>query len=123
MNATTGVGNALMGNSGGAVRDVNKAEDQFTGAVAMNSTTASFNNMAAQRYKATVNTKDIFCTLTAIEVDGSPKRSGMVKVNKDSGVELGKILLKELTPIYIQDDVDGVMYVIVDDNNFYCYKL
>ena len=47
----------------------------------------------------------------------------MVKVNKDSGVELGKILLKELTPIYIQDDVDGVMYVIVDDNNFYCYKL
>ncbi len=123
VNALTGFGSAAMGNSEAAVRDFNKADNQITGAIAADAAAGAFSNMASKRYKATISTKDVFCTLTAIEVDGSPKRSGMVKVNKDSGVELGKIILKDLTPIYIQDDVDGVMYVIVDDNNFYCYKL
>ena len=123
VNVASGVTNSVMGNDQVANRDLNRAGNQLQGAAVAYELSPAFASMAMQRNKATIVTKDVFCTLTAIEVEGSVKRSGMVKVSKDSGAELGRILLKDLTPVYIQDDVDGVMYVIVDNDNFYCYKL
>jgi hypothetical protein len=111
------------GNMDGAVRNLNTSADQLTTSAKLADMSPGFATLASQRNKATVASKDVFCTMTAIEVDGSPKRSGMVKVNKDTGAELGRILLKDLTPVYIQDDVENMLYVIVDNNNFYCYKL
>ena len=122
-NAMSGLANSIVGNEEIATRDMKKASDQVEAASVARDISPAFNMMASQRNKATVVTKDIFCTLTAIEVEGSVKRSGMVKVNKDSGAETGCILLKDLTPIYIQDDIENVLYVMVGDNNFYCYKL
>ncbi len=111
------------GNLDGVAPNLNKAADQLATSAQLADMSPGFAALASQRNKATFASKDVFCTMTAIEVDGSVKRSGMVKVNKDSGAELGRILLKDLTPVYIQDDVENMLYVIVDNDKFYSYKL
>lgn len=73
---------------------------------------AGINSVLAKR-KNTFSTQDAAFMMTRVE-DGSTKRVGMVKVDKVSGQEKGKIVLKTLDPIYEIDYATGLLYVLVN---------
>ena len=64
--------------------------------------------------------------MTRVE-DGENKRVGMVKVDKRTGEEKGKIVLKTLDPIFDVDYVTGQLFTLlngtVSGSEFFCYKL
>ena len=82
----------------------------------------AFTAVLEKRNKATFQTTDGQFILAGIELDGV-KRTGLVKVNKDTGAEMAKIMLKDMTPIYVVDDVTNSLHVIVDASKFYSYEL
>jgi len=76
--------------------------------------------------KKSFNSQDALYIMTRVE-DGATKRTGMVKVNKDSGNEEGRILLKTLEPIYQVDHATGSLFVIVNGtvsgSEFSCFGM
>lgn len=63
--------------------------------------------------KNSFQSQDALYILTRVE-DGTVKRVGMVKVNKNTGNEEGRIVLKTLDPIYQVDYATGNLFVIVN---------
>jgi len=76
--------------------------------------------------KNSFQSQDALYIMTRIE-DGAAKRTGMVKVNKNTGNEDGRILLKTLEPIYQVDHATGTLFVIVNGtvsgSEFSCFGL
>src|ERR1043165_6249190 len=63
--------------------------------------------------KKSFQSQDALYILTRVE-DGAMKRVGMVKVNKNTGNEEGRIVLKTLDPMYQVDSATGNLFVIVN---------
>lgn len=61
--------------------------------------------------KSTFSTQDAQFIMTRVE-DADSKRVGMIKVDKASGKEAGKIVLKDMEPVYEIDYVTGQLYVL-----------
>jgi outer membrane protein assembly factor BamB len=76
--------------------------------------------------KKSFESQDASYIMTRIE-DGSAKRVGMVKVDKNTGEEKGKIVLRTLDPVYQTDYVTGSLFVVVNGAasgaEFSCYSL
>jgi outer membrane protein assembly factor BamB len=76
--------------------------------------------------KKSFSTSDANFIMTRVE-DGENKRVGMVKVDKGTGEEKGKIVLKTLDPIFDVDYVTGQLFTLlngtVSGSEFFCYKL
>lgn len=76
--------------------------------------------------KKSFQSQDAAYIMTRVE-DGEAKRVGMVKVDKTSGTEKGKVVLKTLDPMYEADYVTGNLYVVVNGTasgaEFSCYGL
>jgi hypothetical protein len=76
--------------------------------------------------KKSFETQDVSYIMTRVE-DGDAKRVGMVKIDKNSGEEKGKIVLKTLNPIYETDYITGNLFVVVNGTTsgaeFSCYGL
>jgi len=70
------------------------------------------NSILAKR-KNTFATQDAAFMMTRVE-DGNGKSIGMIKVDKVSGQEKGKVILKALDPIYEVDYATGLLFVIVN---------
>jgi outer membrane protein assembly factor BamB len=81
--------------------------------------------MIANRKKS-FESQDFSYIMTRVE-DGDSKRVGMVKIDKNTGEEKGKIVLKSLDPMYQTDFVSGNLYVIVNGGvsgaEFSCFSL
>jgi outer membrane protein assembly factor BamB len=63
--------------------------------------------------KKSFSSQDASFIMTRIE-DGDSKKIGMIKVDKATGEEKGKIVLKTLDPLYETDYVSGQLFVIVN---------
>ncbi|MFY8037056.1 MAG: PQQ-binding-like beta-propeller repeat protein [Cyclobacteriaceae bacterium] len=76
--------------------------------------------------KKSFSASDANFIMTRVE-DGDNKRVGMVKVDKRTGEEKGKIVLKTLDPIYEVDYATGQLFTLlngaVSGSEFFCYKL
>ncbi|HEU5291047.1 MAG TPA: PQQ-binding-like beta-propeller repeat protein [Cyclobacteriaceae bacterium] len=76
--------------------------------------------------KNSFQSQEALYIMTRIE-DGATKRTGMVKLNKNTGNEEGRILLKTLEPIYQVDYATGNLFVIVNGSvsgsEFSCFGL
>jgi outer membrane protein assembly factor BamB len=76
--------------------------------------------------KNSFQSQDASYMMTRVE-DGDAKRVGMVKVDKNTGAEKGKVVLKSLDPVYEADYVTGNLYVVVNGVSsgaeFSCYGL
>jgi outer membrane protein assembly factor BamB len=122
MNAAMAGGNSIMGNEAAANANLRSANNAYSVAVVSANANAAFTTMYEKRYKATFITQNTQFILAGIELDGV-KRTGLMKINKDTGAEMGKIMLKDLTPIYVVDDVANSLHVIIDANKFFSYEL
>jgi outer membrane protein assembly factor BamB len=76
--------------------------------------------------KNSFQSQDALYIMSRIE-DGATKRTGMVKLNKNTGNEEGRILLKTLEPMYQVDHATGSLFVIVNGTvsgaEFSCFGL
>lgn len=75
--------------------------------------------------KNTFDAQDALYMMTRFEEGES--RIGMVKLDKDTGNEAGKVTLKSMEPIYQVDQVTGLLFVLVNGtvsgSEFACYGL
>lgn len=78
---------------------------------------ASFQALG-HRYKATKATENSSFILTKLN-DGV----GLVKVDKDSGQNVGEIVLKDKKPVYEVDDIEGILYFKSKGNTISGFKL
>ena len=122
LNATKGFANGMTGRSGESNANFRAANNDVNVVIGSREANALFAGMLADRNKATFGTKDALFIMTGVEVNGT-KRTGLIKLNKDTGAEMSQILLKDQTPIYVTDQATNSLYVIVDNNKFYTYKL
>jgi outer membrane protein assembly factor BamB len=76
--------------------------------------------------KNSFQSQDGLYIMTRVE-DGATKRTGMVKLSKSTGTEVGRILLKTLEPMYQLDHATGNLFVIVNGtvsgSEFSCFSL
>ncbi|HEY3429408.1 MAG TPA: PQQ-binding-like beta-propeller repeat protein [Cyclobacteriaceae bacterium] len=75
--------------------------------------------------KNSFDAQDAFYMMTRFE-DGE-KRIGMVKLDKNTGNEAGKVTLKSMEPVYQVDQATGLLFVLVNGtvsgSEFSCYAL
>lgn len=116
------VGNSLGGDETSTNSNLRSANNSYSIAQASSGANSAFTDMYQKRYKATFATQDAQYILTGIEQDGI-KRTGLMKINKDTGSEMNKIVLKDMTPIYVVDEALNSLHVIVDSNKFFSYSL
>ncbi len=117
-----GTFNTLNGDKGAANSNFRSAGSNIMMMNASTDANLAFTNMLAKRHKATFATNDALFILTGVE-EGGIKRTGLMKINKDTGAEMAKMLLKDQQPVYVVDDATNSLYVIVEDNKFYSYTL
>ncbi len=117
-----GTYNALNGDKGAANSNFRSVDSNIMMMKASTDANMAFTNMLAKRHKATFATNDALFILTGVE-EGGIKRTGLMKINKDTGAEMAKMLLKDQQPVYVVDDATNSLYVIVEDNKFYSYTL
>lgn len=73
---------------------------------------SEINDIIANRKKSFA-TQEYAFIMTRVE-DGENKRAGMVKVDKATGEEKGKIVLKTQDPIYSVDEPTGQLFIVVN---------
>lgn len=77
--------------------------------------------------KKSFSTQNANYIMTHVE-EGNDKRVGMVKVDKQTGKEQGKIVIRALEPIYEIDYVTGSLFVVINEKastacDFSCFGL
>eukprot|EP00188_Purpureofilum_apyrenoidigerum_P002865 Plantae.Rhodophyta-Purpureofilum_apyrenoidigerum.ctg29162.p1 GENE.Plantae.Rhodophyta-Purpureofilum_apyrenoidigerum.ctg29162~~Plantae.Rhodophyta-Purpureofilum_apyrenoidigerum.ctg29162.p1 ORF type:complete len:231 (-),score=38.30 Plantae.Rhodophyta-Purpureofilum_apyrenoidigerum.ctg29162:509-1201(-) len=77
---------------------------------------------AKKKFSATVSKGDIRMILTRVGEGGQGKSSGLVKVDRRTGEELGTLLLSEKEPIYDYDQVSGQVFFKADKKQIISYS-
>lgn len=76
-----------------------------------------------QKFSATVSKGNIRMILTRVGEGGQGKSSGLMKVDKRNGEELGTLLLGDKKPIYDYDPVSGQVFFKADNKQIISYSL
>ncbi|XWW44271.1 PQQ-binding-like beta-propeller repeat protein [Fibrella sp. USSR17] len=118
----SGVMNTFGGEKGAADANFRSASNNIYLMQGSTEANTAFTTMLNDRHKASFGTHNAVFIMTGVE-EGGVKRTGLMKVDKDTGAELVKIMLKDQAPVYVVDDVANSLYVIVDGNKFYSYQL
>ncbi len=77
---------------------------------------------AKKTFSATVSKGDIRMILTRVGEGGQGKSSGLVKVDRKTGEELGTLLLSDKEPIYDYDQVSGQVFFKADKKQIISYS-
>ncbi|GAB4238272.1 MAG: hypothetical protein Tsb0034_13780 [Ekhidna sp.] len=75
-----------------------------------------------QKFTASVSKGNIRMILTRVGEGGQGKSSGLVKVDKRTGEELGSLLLGDKKPIYDYDPVSGQVFFKADNKQIISYS-
>ncbi len=75
-----------------------------------------------QKFSATVSKGDIRMILTRVGAGGQGKSSGLVKVDRRTGEELGSLLLGDKKPVYDYDQVSGQVFFKADNKQIISYS-
>ncbi|MFY0651922.1 MAG: PQQ-binding-like beta-propeller repeat protein [Cyclobacteriaceae bacterium] len=76
-----------------------------------------------QKFSATVSKGNIRMILTRVGEGGQGKSSGIVKVDKRTGEELGSLLLGDKKPVYDYDPVSGQVFFKAENKTIISYSL
>ena len=76
-----------------------------------------------QKFSATVSKGNVRMILTRVGEGGQGKSSGIVKVDKRTGEELGSLLLGDKKPVYDYDPVSGQVFFKADNKQIISYSL
>lgn len=76
-----------------------------------------------QKFSATVSKGNMRMILTKVGEGGQGKSSGIVKVDKRTGEELGSLLLGDKKPIYDYDPVSGQVFFKAEKKTIISYSL
>jgi outer membrane protein assembly factor BamB len=76
-----------------------------------------------QKFSATVSKGNIRMILTRVGEGGQGKSSGIVKVDKRTGEELGSLLLGDKKPVYDYDPVSGQLFFKAEKKTIISYSL
>lgn len=76
-----------------------------------------------QKFSATVTKGNVRMILTRVGEGGQGKSSGLMKVDKRTGEELGTLLLGDKKPIYDYDPVSGQVFFKADNKQIISYSL
>ncbi|MEP1034336.1 PQQ-binding-like beta-propeller repeat protein [Ekhidna sp.] len=77
---------------------------------------------AKKKFSATVSKGDIRMILTRVGEGGQGKSSGLMKVDRRTGEELGTLLLSEKEPVYDYDQVSGQVFFKADKKRIISYS-
>ncbi|MEM7298734.1 MAG: hypothetical protein AAF391_10770, partial [Bacteroidota bacterium] len=75
-----------------------------------------------QKFSATVSKGNLRMILTRVGAGGQGKSSGLVKIDKRTGEELGSLLLGDKKPIYDYDPVSGQVFFKADNKQIISYS-
>ena len=75
-----------------------------------------------QKFSASVSKGNIRMVLTRVGDGGQGKSSGLMKVDKRSGEEMGSLLLGDKKPIYDYDPVSGQVFFKADNKQIISYS-
>jgi len=75
-----------------------------------------------QKFSATVSKGNIRMILTRVGDGGQGKSSGLMKVDKRTGEEMGSLLLGDKKPIYDYDPVSGQVFFKADNKQIISYS-
>ncbi|MEQ6119398.1 PQQ-binding-like beta-propeller repeat protein [Reichenbachiella sp. MALMAid0571] len=75
-----------------------------------------------QKFSATVSKGNIRMILTRVGEGGQGKSSGLMKVDKRTGEEMGSLLLGDKKPIYDYDPVSGQVFFKADNKQIISYS-
>lgn len=78
---------------------------------------------AKKKFKATVSRGNDVLVLTKVGEGGQAKSSGLVKVDKKTGDELGSLLLGDKKPTYDYDAITSTVFFKADKKQIICYKI
>jgi outer membrane protein assembly factor BamB len=78
--------------------------------------------MAQQKFKATLSKGDIVMVLSLVGEGGQKNASGLVKVDRRTGSELGRLLLSDKEPMYDYDAITGQIFYKSDKKTIVSYK-
>ncbi|MEQ9301709.1 MAG: PQQ-binding-like beta-propeller repeat protein [Cyclobacteriaceae bacterium] len=78
---------------------------------------------ARKKFSATVTKGDDMLLLTRVGEGGQGKSSGLIKVDKRSGDELGSLLLGDKKPTYDYDALTSTVFFKADNKQIICYKI
>jgi hypothetical protein len=78
---------------------------------------------ARKTFKATVTKGDDMLILTKVGEGGQKNSSGLLKVDKRSGEELGSLLLGDKKPTYDYDGLTSNVFFKADNKQVICYKI
>lgn len=113
---STTVGNSTMTTYG-----VNKQSVEY--ANMMGNMAGSSLGAMGDRFKASKNAENyVYMLVDKIKKNGE-KGEGLVKVSKENGEVLGKVVLDNKEPKYKIDEIDEMIYYMVDDDIIYGYNL
>lgn len=78
---------------------------------------------ARKKFKATVTKGDDMLVLTRVGEGGQKNSSGLIKVKKSTGEELGSLLLGDKEPVYDYDALTSSVFFKADKKQVICYKI
>ncbi|MEM8895246.1 MAG: PQQ-binding-like beta-propeller repeat protein [Bacteroidota bacterium] len=78
---------------------------------------------ARKKFTATVTKGDDMLILTKVGQGGQKNSSGLIKVDKRSGDELGSLLLGDKKPTYDYDALTSTVFFKADNKQVICYKI
>jgi outer membrane protein assembly factor BamB len=78
---------------------------------------------AKKKFSASVSKGNIKMILTSVGEGGQNKSAGLIKVDKETGEELGSLLLGDKEPIYDFDPVSGQVFFKADKKQIISYSL
>jgi len=82
---------------------------------------ASAGASAQQKFKATLSKGDLVMVLTLVGEGGQKDASGLVKVDRTTGKELGSLLLSNKEPMYDYDAITGQIFYRADKKTIVSY--
>jgi hypothetical protein len=75
-----------------------------------------------QKFSATVSKGNIRMILTRVGEGGQAKSSGLMKVDRRTGEELGTLLLGDKKPVYDYDPISGQVFFKSDNKQIISYS-
>ncbi len=78
---------------------------------------------ARRKFKATVTKGDDMLVLTRVGEGGQKNSSGLIKVKKSTGEELGSLQLGDKEPVYDYDALTSSIFFKADKKQVICYKI
>ena len=84
---------------------------------------AGLGNEASKKFTASVSRGNYLLILTVVGEGGQNKGSGLIKIDKRSGEEVGKLQLGDKEPTYDYDPVKETLFFKADKKKIVAYKL